>query len=209
MKPLLSIAASLAFALTLSACELRRDSEAEDPASGETPAPDVTASPTPGQSASPVASIIRDEAAASAANAVLPVEPVHITLPFPDGSDIDARVERRLAGLMQEGAIEKRDWPVILAGHTDSGGNDQANLRASRARAEAVAAWLVERGVDDDRIEVIAFGEQNPIKPNALPDGSPNEEGRRANRRVEIRIAPPAEEEDSDADENAQADQDA
>lgn len=207
MKPLLSIAASAALALTLSACELRRDGEAEDPSGGEMPAPDAT--PTPAQSASPVASIIRDEAGSSSAEVELPVQPVQITLPFPDGSDINARVERRLVGLMQEGAIEKEDWPVVLAGHTDSGGNDQANMRASRARAEAVAAWLVERGVDDDRIEVIAFGEQNPIEPNALPDGTPNEEGRRANRRVEIRIAPPVAEEDGEAEENADADQDA
>ena len=120
----------------------------------------------------------------------LPVQPVEMTLPFPNGSDLTASVERRLVGLMNQRAIDE-DWPVILAGHTDSGGNDQANMRASRARAEAVAAWLVERGVDDDRIKVIAFGEQNPIAPNALPDGSPNEEGRRTNRRVEIRIAPP------------------
>ena len=35
------------------------------------------------------------------------------------------------------------------------------------------------------------MGEQNPIAPNALPDGSPNEAGRASNRRVEIDISPP------------------
>ena len=209
MKPFLTLAGSLALALTLSACEMRRDSEAEEPVPQEgAEAPAGTATPTPSQSASPVASIIRDAAAPLAEDIELPVQPVELTLPFPDGTDISAAVERRLAGLMERRAIEE-DWPVILAGHTDSGGNDQANLRASRARAEAVAAWLVERGVDDDRIEVIAFGEQNPIEPNALPDGSPNEEGRRANRRVEIRIAPPEDEASETEDESATADQDA
>ncbi|GAA5046531.1 hypothetical protein GCM10023208_02010 [Erythrobacter westpacificensis] len=209
MKPFLTLAGSLALALTLSACEMRRDGEAEEPVPQEgAEAPAGTATPTPSQSASPVASIIRDAAAPLAEDIELPVQPVELTLPFPDGTDISAAVERRLAGLMERRAIEE-DWPVILAGHTDSGGNDQANLRASRARAEAVAAWLVERGVDDDRIEVIAFGEQNPIEPNALPDGSPNEEGRRANRRVEIRIAPPEDEASETEDESATADQDA
>jgi len=70
-------------------------------------------------------------------------------------------------------------------------GNDSANLRASRVRAEDVAAWLVERGVDDDRITVIAFGKQNPVFPNAMPDGKSKEDGRALNRRVEIDIAPP------------------
>ncbi|WP_162925115.1 OmpA family protein [Aurantiacibacter odishensis] len=211
MKPFLTIAGSLTLALTLSACEMRRDGEAEEPTPSEgsaTAGPSGTASPTPTQSASPVASIIRDAAAPMAEDIELPVQPVELTLPFPDGTEISAALERRLAGLMERRAIEE-DWPVILAGHTDSSGNDQANLRASRARAEAVAAWLVERGVDDDRIEVIAFGEQNPIEPNALPDGTPNEEGRRANRRVEIRIAPPEDENSEAEDESASADQDA
>ena len=57
-----------------------------------------------------------------------------------------------------------------------------------RDSAEAVRDWLVENGVEASRISVIAFGEQNPAAPNALPDGSPNEEGRLANRRVEIEV---------------------
>ena len=64
-------------------------------------------------------------------------------------------------------------------------------MRASMARAEAVRDWLVENGADAERITTIAFGEQNPIEPNALPDGSPNEEGRAANRRVELTIDVP------------------
>lgn len=210
MKPLVSIAAGAVLAMALSACELRRDGDAEEQSpdaqgtTSPTPAPSGSPTPDPSASESPAVSIIREGATPVALEDLqAPAEPVELTLPFPDGSDISAMAERRLAGLMEEAAIEE-DWPVILSGHTDSGGNDQANLRASRARAEAVAAWLVERGVDDDRIEVIAFGEQNPRQPNALPDGTPNEEGRRANRRVEIRIAPPTAD-----DENEEADQDA
>ena len=63
---------------------------------------------------------------------------------------------------------------IILRGHSDSGGSDDGNLRASQARAEAVRDWLVDNGIDSERITVIAFGEQNPAAPNALPDGSPN-----------------------------------
>ena len=193
MKKLVTFTATATMAFALSACEVRREGTAE----AETDAaPDIEAeaggaqaTPTPTASASPVASIIRDETAPEAEPARLPTRPVEMTLPFPDGSNITASVERQLVGLLREDALDE-DWPVILGGHTDSGGNDAANLRASRSRAEAVAAWLVERGVDNDRIEVIGFGEQNPVAPNARADGTPNEEGRRLNRRVEIRIAP-------------------
>ncbi|WP_165853538.1 OmpA family protein [Aurantiacibacter aquimixticola] len=187
----LTLAALGASALALAACDVRRDSDAEEPAPTATPS--ETASPdaetTPSPSATPVQSILRDETAPEQ-DTVLPAQPIELVIPFPDGADIGGDAERMLAGVIGSRALEEEDWQVILRGHTDSSGNDQANLRASRARAEAVAAWLVERGVDDDRIKVIAFGEQNPIAPNALPDGSANEEGRRENRRVELTIEP-------------------
>lgn len=178
-------------ALSLAACDVRREGELDGAVTEEadTPADTPTAAPT--VATSPSASILRQDGDDnSLPELVRPAEPVDLTIPFPDGPEISAAAERQLEALLDEDALDE-DWPVILSGHTDSGGNDQANLRASRSRAEAVAAWLVERGVADERIEVIAFGEQNPVAPNALPDGTPNETGRRTNRRVEVHIAPP------------------
>lgn len=178
-----------ALLLGLSGCELRKADEG-----AESPEPPIATSPAEGAvlpdagEAEPGTSIIREDIATE--EPPQPVaERVHLTIPFPDGSDLSDASAAQLKQLLDSPAIAQ-GWPVLLGGHTDSSGFDQANLRASRARAEAVAAWLVERGVADERIEVIAFGEQNPIAPNALPDGSPNEEGRRANRRVEVIVAP-------------------
>ena len=81
---------------------------------------------------------------------------------------------------------------IVLRGHTDSVGDDDANMRVSERRAGLVRDWLVERGVAEDRITVIAIGEQRPIAPNARRDGTPDEAGRAANRRVEVSIALPA-----------------
>ncbi|GGD61036.1 OmpA family protein [Erythrobacter arachoides] len=199
-QPALRTAILALAALGLGACDVRQDGAAEpDPTASP-----VTAQPSPADTASPAASIMRDDLDEGEAMD-LPTQPVALTIPFPNGADLSPAAERMLAGILQEDAMGE-PWPVVLQGHTDSGGNDQANLRASRARAEAVAAWLVERGVADDRIEVVAFGEQNPIAPNALPDGSANEEGRRRNRRVELRIAPPAAPASTAADETAGAD---
>lgn len=194
-KPM-TLAAVSVLALSLAACDVRRAGDNDgDTSLGE---PDATAEPSATPSAtdsSPAASILRDEGNVDIPLVEEPTEPVDLTIPFADGPEIGPAAERMLEQLLREDALDE-DWPVILAGHTDSGGNDRANLRSSRARAEAVAAWLVERGVADERIEIIAFGEQNPVAPNALPDGSPNETGRRANRRVQVRIAPPPADED-------------
>ncbi len=203
-KRILDLSLVMALGLSLGACEFRQTDAAQEEEGtaweeeGEALPPEPGASdPLAGPTEEPLAepapeetqpiSIIREE--------VLEVEepviePVAATIPFGDGgNDIGEEAERLLAEILESPAL-REGWTVTLRGHTDSSGNDSANLRASRARAEAVAAWLVERGVDDERIEVIAFGEQNPIAPNALPDGSPDEEGRARNRRVDIEIAP-------------------
>lgn len=79
-----------------------------------------------------------------------------------------------------------------LRGHSDSRGNDRANLRASRRRAETVRDYLAAKGIDPARMTVIALGETTPLVPNARPDGSDDPVARRKNRRVEVQVAPPA-----------------
>ena len=72
---------------------------------------------------------------------------------------------------------------VVLAGFTDSIGDDEYNLGLSRRRAESVATYLMDNyNVADDRIVTQWFGELNPVADN---DTS---EGRRLNRRVEIAV---------------------
>jgi outer membrane protein OmpA-like peptidoglycan-associated protein len=71
---------------------------------------------------------------------------------------------------------------VAVDGHTDSRGLPRKNLELSRARAVAVVRWLNEHGVDALRTEARGFGARAPITTNGT------EEGRLANRRVEIVI---------------------
>lgn len=73
---------------------------------------------------------------------------------------------------------------VDVMGHTDSTGSETYNLDLSRRRAEAVANYLVSRGVSRARIATVGYGEQYPIADNTTA------EGRAQNRRVEIRITP-------------------
>jgi outer membrane protein OmpA-like peptidoglycan-associated protein len=70
-----------------------------------------------------------------------------------------------------------------IEGHTDSRGDDSMNKDLSQKRAEAVMAYLNEKGVNPDRMEAIGLGETQPIATNDTPDG------RAANRRVVFHIS--------------------
>lgn len=73
---------------------------------------------------------------------------------------------------------------IDVFGHTDSDGADAYNQTLSERRAASVADYLVSRGVQSARVATRGFGETQPIASNAT------EEGKAANRRVEIKIAP-------------------
>lgn len=119
-----------------------------------------------------------------------PKEPFTITIPFADGgTDLSEDASRAIAAVLASEQF-KLGGKVTLTGHTDSTGFDEANIRASRKRAEAVARKLEESGATADNIEIIAMGEQRPIAPNAKPDASPDEDGRARNRRVEVIVSP-------------------
>lgn len=72
---------------------------------------------------------------------------------------------------------------VLLRGHSDSSGRADYNLWLSRQRARAVRDYLVEKGVDRGRIATEGAGDREPVASNATA------EGRRQNRRVEIRLS--------------------
>lgn len=73
---------------------------------------------------------------------------------------------------------------IDVMGHTDSTGSDDYNMSLSKRRADAVADYLVMRGVSRARVATIGYGERYPVADNATA------EGRARNRRVEIKITP-------------------
>ena len=156
------------------------------------PEPDPTPTPTASSSDGP-RSIFQPEYQEEAPESQIPVtpEPLRETIGFPEGgSDLDDAARTALRTVLDSPQMAE-NWPIILRGHSDAGGSGDANLNASTARAEAVRDAMVDEGIAADRITVIAFGEQNPVEPNALPNGEPNEKGRAANRRVDITIDSP------------------
>ena len=72
------------------------------------------------------------------------------------------------------------DWRLEIAGHTDAAGDPAQNETLSQARAEAVKAALVKRGIEGGRLAAQGVGETQPVASNDTP------EGRAINRRVEL-----------------------
>jgi len=69
---------------------------------------------------------------------------------------------------------------VEVGGHTDRTGSEPVNQRISLARANAVRAYLISKGVAADRITAKGYGSSKPVAPNNTPAG------RATNRRVEL-----------------------
>jgi outer membrane protein OmpA-like peptidoglycan-associated protein len=78
-----------------------------------------------------------------------------------------------------------KDNPTIeieIAGHTDNVGADEYNLNLSLERANSVVAFIVSKGISQNRIIAKGYGESKPIASND------SEEGKQLNRRVEFTI---------------------
>jgi len=69
-----------------------------------------------------------------------------------------------------------------IAGYTDSKGNPEYNLTLSKHRAESVRQYLIKKGVEGTRLTANGYGEASPVASNDT------DEGREANRRVEIKL---------------------
>lgn len=78
--------------------------------------------------------------------------------------------------------MERPDWKVELAGHTDDRGSDEYNQELSHNRAREVGNYLIAHGIADIRVQIKGFGKQYPLVNQV------NEEARTVNRRVEVRF---------------------
>lgn len=74
------------------------------------------------------------------------------------------------------------EYRLKIEGHTDSDGTDEHNIVLSQKRSEAVANYLVSKGIDKSRFDSYGFGE---TRPKALND---TDAGKALNRRVEFTI---------------------
>jgi outer membrane protein OmpA-like peptidoglycan-associated protein len=75
---------------------------------------------------------------------------------------------------------------IQVRGHTDSTGSASANQTLSENRASTVQHYLTDHGVQAASVTSVGMGSTHPLAEEANPDGSPDPEGQRFNRRVEL-----------------------
>lgn len=103
-------------------------------------------------------------------------------LEFETGKDIIEESSNASLNSLAEKLRQKSEWNLLLSGHTDNVGDDDANMILSKNRSEAVKKFLISKGIAESRIKVNYFGETKPIADNNTS------EGRQKNRRVEFVI---------------------
>ncbi len=76
---------------------------------------------------------------------------------------IGAAAEKVLAELVSFLGQNADVTRIRIEGHTDLRAGEEYNAKLSELRALAVADWLVDHGIDRDRIVAVAFGEGRPL----------------------------------------------
>jgi outer membrane protein OmpA-like peptidoglycan-associated protein len=111
-----------------------------------------------------------------------------IKITFPSGLlfDVDeATLQQKSKKDLQDlaGILKKyEDTNIIIEGHTDATGSEEYNQRLSERRAESVAHYLAELGVNPSRFNVYGYGESQPVATNETAAG------RQQNRRVDLAV---------------------
>jgi outer membrane protein OmpA-like peptidoglycan-associated protein len=75
---------------------------------------------------------------------------------------------------------------LYIEGHTDQRGSDEYNKPLSERRADVVKKYLIQRGIEDNRMEETWFGETKPV--NDCNSISCTEAMHQLNRRTELRV---------------------
>jgi peptidoglycan-associated lipoprotein len=86
--------------------------------------------------------------------------------------DLKPQYQDSLQGLIR--TLDENETIIIeLASHTDSRGTDESNDVLSQKRAESVVNYLIDRGIDPDRLVAKGYGERVPrrLAKDVMKDG--------------------------------------
>lgn len=126
---------------------------------------------------------VRTRGVAVSSKAAVPIE-------FESNSDLiqDSAegILEKLATVIRQLQSEGQGYCILIAGHTDSLGSEEHNLKLSFRRGESVKQYLVDEfNLDPQVFLVQGYGEFQPLSPND------SETNRRRNRRVEFQLFAP------------------
>jgi OmpA-OmpF porin, OOP family len=104
-------------------------------------------------------------------------------LTFKTGSDeLDMDLSKDQLNNMYEILKEFSTLKLKIGGYTDNTGKEEANMKLSQRRADAVVTALTAMGIDKARLEPEGYGSHHPVASNDT------EEGRAQNRRIAVRV---------------------
>ncbi len=98
-----------------------------------------------------------------------------------NSADLEA-ISRYELDIVTEALKENPNLQLEIGGHTDNTGAEEVNQTLSQQRAESVVGYLMDQGIDADRLSATGYGATQPVGDNAT------EEGRAKNRRTEFKI---------------------
>jgi NitT/TauT family transport system substrate-binding protein len=108
-----------------------------------------------------------------------------VSIYFPSGSSVlDENAKAVLETQVVDLAATFGSSYLRVSGNTDNVGNRDANVRLSRARAESVTQFLVSKGFDRQKFDVVGNGPDKPVADNAT------DQGRARNRRTDFEVIP-------------------
>ncbi|MDD5475210.1 MAG: peptidoglycan-associated lipoprotein Pal [Syntrophales bacterium] len=91
---------------------------------------------------------------------------------------------RAMLDKMGSWLLANRNFDVFIEGHCDERGTAEYNLALGERRAKAAMDYLVNLGVESNRLSMVSYGEERPIDPRS------NEEAWAKNRRGQFNIFP-------------------
>ena len=77
---------------------------------------------------------------------------------------------------------------IIIEGHASSDGSEAYNLKLSEKRAESVKEYLLEKGIADERLSTVGFGESKPVGNNKTARGRADNRRANINRSANVKL---------------------
>lgn len=99
--------------------------------------------------------------------------PPLFTTTFPSGGAEPLSEPGREVEILASWMSAHLEAQLLIEGHADAEGSEQANLKLSFRRAEAVTSILIDAGVPSDRLQPRGYGEYQPIA-GVAPDSQQN-----------------------------------
>ncbi|NLA23530.1 MAG: OmpA family protein, partial [Bacteroidales bacterium] len=101
---------------------------------------------------------------------------------FETGKDVIKRASFPILDKVVKVMEENPEYSLNICGHTDNIGNPDKNMDLSDRRAKSVKQYLIDKGIEEKRMNAEGFGDTKPVEDNKTS------QGRAKNRRVEFKV---------------------